>query len=412
MTSSAVTRALLIVALLGAGTWAGCGKEERKEGAAAEAHEEGAGHDEGEEGEQHEEGVVELQPEARANAGIRVALVGTRNLAGELETTGQVGLDEDRVAHVGPRVAGRLASVSARLGDQVRAGQTLAVIDSTELAQAKADYLQARAQEDLARSTYEREERLAAEKISSQKEVLEARADLISAEAARRRAEETLRILGLDAAQIRGLRGTGGSLIPITAPLDGVIVEKEATIGEVVNPEQKLFTIGDLGRLWIWIDVFERDLQRVHLEDDVEVAVDAFGAERFHGKVSFFSAQVDPATRTVRARIDVDNPGQRLRPGMFARVRLSDPHGARPAAEAAVPVVPENALQREGDGFVVFVQEGEHLFRVRPVQVGKRASGMAEILAGLQGGETVAVDGVFFLASEAEKETLGGDHGH
>ena len=150
----------------------------------------------------------------------------------------------------------------------------------------------------------------------------------------------------------------------------------------------------------------------MHLEDDVEVAVDALGAERFRGKVSFFSAQVDPATRAVRARIDVDNPGQRLRPGMFASVRLSDPHDVRPQAQPAIPVVPGSALQREGDGFAVFVQESEGRFRVVPVRVGKRAGGMAEVLAGLRGGETVAVDGVFFLASEAKKETLGGGHDH
>ena len=354
----------------------------------------------------HEEGVVQLSREAQASAGIRTAPAESRPLAAEIETTGEVGRNEDRVAHVGPRVAGRITAVKAVLGQRVGRGQALAVIDSTELGQTKADYLQARAQEDLAKTTYERESRLAAEKISSQKEVLEARAALLQAQAARRSAEEKLRLFGLTAGQIDALAkgGLGAALLPVAAPFDGVVVEKMATLGEVVAPEQKLFTVADLKRVWIWIDVFEKDLRHVHLEDGADVQVDAYPGESFRGKVSFLSAQVDPGTRTVRARIDVANGDGRLRPGMFARVRLSDPHATE---GTPVVVVPEAAVQRRGDGFAVFVQEGEGRFRVRPVKTGRKAGGVIEILEGLKAGEPVAVQGVFFLASEAAKASFG-----
>jgi cobalt-zinc-cadmium efflux system membrane fusion protein len=356
-----------------------------------------------------EEGVVQLSREAQASAGIRTAPAESRPLAAEIETTGEVGRNEDRTAHVGPRVAGRITAVNAVLGQRVGRGQALAVIDSTELGQTQADYLQARAQEDLAKTTFDRESRLAAEKISSQKEVLEARAALLQAQAARRSAEEKLRLFGLTAGQIDALGkgGPGAALLPVAAPFDGVVIEKTATLGEVVAPEQKLFTVADLKRVWIWIDVFEKDLRHVHLEDGADVQVDAFPGESFRGKVSFLSAQVDPGTRTVRARIDVDNPGGgdgRLRPGMFARVRLSDPHATE---GTPVVVVPEAAVQRRGDGFVVFVQEGEGRFRVRPVKTGRKAGGVIEVLEGLKAGEPVAVQGVFFLASEAAKASFG-----
>lgn len=353
----------------------------------------------------HEEGLVELSPEARATAGIRAQAAEARPLAAEIETTGEVGRNEDRVARVGPRVAGRITAVHAVLGQKVSRGQALAVIDSTELGQTKADYLQAQAQEDLARATYERENRLAAEKISSQKEVLEARAALLQAQAARRSAEEKLRLFGLTATQVGAIgRGQGTSLLPVSSPFAGVVVEKEATLGEVVAPEQKLFTVADLRRVWIWIDVFEKDLRRVHPGDGAAVEVDAYPGEKFQGKVSFFSAQVDPGTRTVRARIDVDNGDGRLRPGMFTRIRLSDPHttGGTP-----VVVVPESAVQRRGDGFAVFVQEGEGRYRIRPVRTGRKAGGVVEILDGVKAGEPVVVQGVFFLASEASKESFG-----
>lgn len=377
------------------------GAEEHAEGEAGEAHDE-----HGEEGE-HEEGVVELTPEAHARAGIETAVVQNQALGAELETTGQVGFNEDRLAHVGPRIPGRITEVRATLGQRVRRGETLAVLDSTELGQAKAAYQQARARETLTRETYERERRLAAEKISSEQEALTARAAHLEAAAELRRAQETLRLMGLSASQM-GQAGT--SLSPVSSPFEGTVVEKDASLGEMVSPEQKLFTVADLSRVWIWIDVFEKDLRRVHQDDEVSVQVDAYPGDTFEGKVSFLTGSVDTATRTVRARITVENQDGRLRPGMFARVRLTDPH-ARPAGPG-VPVVPESALQRQGEEYAVFVPEGERRYRRREVQTGRRAGDSVEILGGLKPGERVVVKGVFLLASEAAKETMGGGHSH
>lgn len=372
------------------------GPEEHTEGEEGEAHAEEEG---------HEEGVVELTPEAHARAGIETAVIQAQALGAELNTTGQVGFNEDRLAHVGPRISGRITAVRATLGQRVKRGETLAVLDSTELGQAKAAYQQARARETLTRETWDRERRLAAEKISSEQEALTARAAHLEAAAELRRAEETLRLMGVPAGQ-----GQSGSLSPVTSPFDGTVVEKEASLGEMVSPEQTLFTVADLSRVWIWIDVFEKDLRRVHPDDGVSVEVDAYPGETFEGKVSFLTGSVDTATRTVRARIDVDNRDGRLRPGMFARIRLTDPHVS--PSGPGVPVVPESALQRQGEGFVVFVPEGERRYRRREVQTGRQSGNSVEILAGLKPGERVVVKGVFLLASEAAKETMGEGHSH
>lgn len=373
------------------------GQEEHAEGEAEEAH----GEEEG-----HEEGVVELTPEAHARAGIETAAVQAQALAGELEMTGQVGFNEDRQAHVGPRISGRITEVRATLGQRVRRGQTLAVLDSTELGQAKAAYQQARVRETLTRETYEREKKLAADKISSEQEALTARAAYLEAAAELRRAEETLRLMGLSPSQ---MGQAGSSLSPVSSPFDGTVVEKEVNLGEMVSPEAKLFTVADLSRLWIWIDVFEKDLRRVHPGDEAAVLVDAYPGETFEGKVTF-AGNVDTSTRTVRARVDVDNGDGRLRPGMFARIRLTDPH-ARPAGPG-VPVVPESALQRQGEEYAVFVPDGERRYRRREVRTGRRAGDSVEILEGLKAGERVVVKGVFLLASEAAKETMGEGHSH
>ena len=365
--------------------------------------EEQAKNEHGRPDEKHEAGVIELAPEAHARAGIETAVVQTQALEGELETTGEVGFDEDRKAHVGPRIAGRLAEVRATLGQRVRRGETLAVLDSTELGQARAAYQQAQAREDLTRETYERESRLAADKISSQQEALAARSAHLEAAAELRRAEQTLRLMGLSAEQIRDRSASSRS--PVSSPFDGTVVEKGANLGEMVSPEQKLFTVADLSRVWIWIDVFEKDLRRVHPGDGAAIQADAFPGETFEGKVALLSSSVDSATRTVRARVDVGNRDGRLRPGMFARIRLSDPH-ARPAGPG-VPVVPESALQRRGNGFVVFVPEGERRYRRREVRLGRREGDRVEVLAGLKPGERVVVQGAFTLASEAAKGSLG-----
>lgn len=354
-----------------------------------------------------ESGLVELAPEANARAGIEIGTVETEALGGELESTGQVGFNEDRLAHAGTRIPGRIVAIKVSLGARVRRGQTLAVVDSLELGQAKAAYLQARAREELTSEVYERENRLAAEKISSEQEALTARAAHLEASAELRRADETLRLLGMTAREVQGLRQAEptSSLSPISSPFDGTVVEKSASLGEMVQPEQKLFTVADLGTVWLWVDVFEKDLRRVHPGDGATVAVDAYPGEVFQGKVSLLAETVDAATRTARARVIVENRDGRLRPGMFARIRLFDPH-SRPEGPG-VAVVPESAVQRQGDGYVAFVPEGARRYRLREVRIGRKAGDRVEVLSGLKAGEKVVVKGTFLLASEAAKSTLG-----
>lgn len=384
-------------------------KAVHQEPAAGEAPDEHGeeGEEHGENEEKHEEGVVELSPESHARAGIETLVVEARPLGAVLETTGEVGFNEDRLAHVGPRISGRIAEVRATLGQRVKRGQTLAVLDSTELGQAKANYQQARVRETLTRETYEREKRLAADKISSEQEALTARAAFLEAESELRRAEQTLRLMGLSVGQ---MGQAGSSLSPVSSPFDGTVVEKEANLGEMVSPEKKLFTVADLSQVWIWIDVFEKDLRGVHADDEVSLQVDAYPGATFDGKVSFLTGSVDAATRTVRARVDVNNADGRLRPGMFARIRLTDPHV--PAAGPGVPVVPESALQRQREEHAVFVPDGERRYRRREVKIGRKSGDFVEILEGLKPGERVVVKGVFLLASEAAKESMGGGHGH
>lgn len=330
-----------------------------------------------------------------------------------------MGYQEDRIAHVAARIPGRVQRVAVSLGDEVRRGQVLAVLDSVELGQAKAAYLTARTREELARQSYERERRLFADRITSEREMQTAQAAHLEAVSMRESAQETLRLYGIPAATLERMTpgDPGASQLPVSAPISGRVVKKHATLGELATPADTLFTIGDLDHVWIWIDVFERDLARVHADDEVEVEVDSFPGRVFSGEVTYLSAEVETETRTVRARIDVENPQRLLRPGMFATVRLIDPH--EEAAEASL-LVPEAAVVRRGEKSFVFVpiagrsagEGGTARFAARPVTVGRREAGWVEILSGIAAGERVVTKGVFFLESELAREELGGGHGH
>ncbi len=362
-------------------------------------------------GDGHEEGVVQLTAEKRAAIEISTVPAEVRLLSPQLETTGEVGYEQDRLAHVSPRIPGRVVRVPASLGDEVEEGRTLVVIDSVELGEAKARYLAARSRESVTRESYEREQGLYEERISSQKEMLDAKADYLEAEASRESAEETLRLYGLPDEQIRSLEPgqPGASTLPVRAPIAGRVVEKHVTVGELVTPSESLFTIADLGHVWIWIDVYERDLAKVHEGDDVEVRVDAFPDRVFAGEITYLSSEVAPETRTVRARIDVGNSERQLRPGMFAKVRLTDPH-ASGGVESLV--VPTSAVVRSGERALVFLPEGEARFRAQPIDTGRQEGEWVEVLSGLDPGAEVVTEGAFFLKSELAREDLGGGHDH
>lgn len=390
----------------------------------------GGGEDEGQD---KRTAVVELSAAMAERVRIASEPARAQRFSAELSTTGTVDFDKDRVARVAARIPGRVDRVAAELGQRVKAGQTLAVLDSIELGTAKSGYLQAKSKLALARADLAREEQLFDRQVTSERDLQTARAAFQDAEASFNAAADTLRMLGLSAREIEGIGygDPGAAKFTLRAPFAGKVIEREITRGELVTPERNLFTIGDLSTVWVWIDVYERDLGRVHLGDDVDVRADAFPDRVYSGTVSYLRDQVDPDTRTVRARVDVENEDGVLRPGMFVRVRLTDPHApgsagtgtggevvvtdpdaGPPADDRPSIVVPETALQRDGDQTVVFVQIAPRRYERRAVVLGAKADGRVEVLSGVDAGERVVTEGAFLLKSEAEKGAMGGGHSH
>jgi membrane fusion protein, heavy metal efflux system len=359
----------------------------------------------------YEVGMVKVERELLGGDGpLDTLVVSRRPVSQSIELTGEVELDATRSVYVGPRASGIVRSIRVDLGSRVRSGQVLFEIEAPDFARAKADFGRARAAAVFARATREREAELFERKICPQKDLLEAQAALDAALADERAAREQLLGLGLEAADIDELArvdsASASRLLPVRAPFDGTILERSLNLGAAVEPGQPLMLLGETDRMWVITSVYERELalliERQAREQLVaEIEVPAYPGRRFTGEVDRLQGTLDSATRTARVRILVDNPGDLLRAGMFARVHL-----LLPGEEDVFAVPPEAVLSDEGRDFV-FIRALPPYFVRRPVASGRAWPGWVEITEGLTGGETLVTRGGFLLKSDVLRSKMG-----
>ncbi|MEE8169363.1 MAG: efflux RND transporter periplasmic adaptor subunit [Phycisphaerae bacterium] len=351
------------------------------------------------------EGRVVLSPEAVRNAGIEVREAAGGRIAQTLSLRGEIVPNADRVAHIVPRVSGQVREVRKHLGDQVRAGDVLAVIDSRELAETKAGDLAAEARLSLLRASLERVEKLFEKKIATEEELLKARQELAEAEIAHRTAEAKLHALGLSEAQVRALHeepDVDYSRYEIKAPLDATIIKKHVTLGEVVGPESDVFVLADLSTVWVHLTVYQRDAAAIRSGQAVTVSFHDDTPDA-NGMIDYITPIVDETTRTATARVVLNNPDGSLRPGLFVTASLV-------VDEADVAVaVPTAAVQRFRDWSVVFVKYGD-AFEVRPLELGRRDGTRVEVVQGLSPGEAYVAANSFVLKAELGKSGAGHHH--
>lgn len=348
-----------------------------------------------------ESDVVVLDTASIRLGGIRVAIVDSVTTSG-LQVTGSITYDANRVSHVGSRTEARVLAVRTDLGARVASDAVLAILESADVGQLRAEERQGEELVAIAKENFAREQRLEAQGISSRKELLLAEAELRRSEAALRSTEERLAVLG--AAHDHG----AGAEYSLVAPFAGTIVARNANRGEVVGGSDVLFTVADLSVVWIELDIFERDLARVRAGQSVVVTVSAYPGRRFPGRVAYVGEILDPTTRTVRARVEVPNANSTLKPGMFATASIQVGDDGR-----AMAVVPQAAVQEVEGRPVVFVPgTAPGTFRPVPVVVGETIDGDRVILlGGLLPGSRVVVSGAFALRSELAKGEIG-EHGH
>lgn len=383
-------------------TLPGCGKSETAKTEAAKASkapEKAAAKKD----EHRDEDLLKLSPEEIQRAGIVSETLEAAEVRDELVVTATVKPNQDAVVRMAPRVPGRLVQAPASLGDVVKAGQVLAILDSIEVGEAHSAYLLASTESRLTATAFERAERLHADQIIATKDYQRARAEHDKARAQLAAATDKLRMLGIAP---RGAPGESAvSTFPLVSPIAGVVIEKKARIGELAKPDEPVFTIANLSVLWIEADIVEKDLARVRRGAEAKVTVSAYPNEVFTGKVTYVGAMMDKETRTVRARIEVPNPKGELKPEMFATATIATDSARK------VLALPESAVTLIQGLPTVYVEEGQG-FEARPIEIAERVGGRVIVKSGLKAGELVVVAGVYALKAKQLKSQIGAGHAH
>jgi membrane fusion protein, heavy metal efflux system len=355
----------------------------------------------------YETGVVRA-PEKLFSCGLmKKAKAERRHVEAALALTGEVQFDERRVAHVSSQAGGIVQRVHVTLGDKVKRGQPLVELESVAVGEAQDAYLEAKAMVSLAQRTFERQAKLRQERISSEKEYLQAKQELDSAQIRVTGALGKLTRLGMDAASASSLlpQDAKGRLI-LRAPAAGVVLVMHAVPGEVVKTEESLITLGDNSTVWVSANMYERDMAVVRRAQSrrnlaASVAVRGYPGQEFPGTVDFISPAMEESSRTVKVRIEVSNPDGRLLAGMFANVRVFLP------GEEEALVVPSGAVLEDAGRSFLFLHHHADYYVRRPVTPGRTWDGWVEVKQGLAGGESVVTDGAFLMKSDVLRSKMG-----
>ena len=351
------------------------------------------------------EGRVELTPEAVQSAGIVIETAGPVQMKTVLELPGEIELNADKVVHVVPRVSGVVTEVYKNLGDAVKHGEVITVLDSREVAELKSEYMASMKRVELARATFERKKRLLEQKISSEKDYLASRQALAEEEINLQTATQKLLALGFsqtDLDSIPEMTGRGLTRYELKAQFDGTVIKKNIAVGEAIKEDADIFAIADLCTVWVGVTVYAKDLSVVKVGQNVTVRSKILGLEA-NGTLTYLGPLVGEQTRTAQGRVVVPNTEGQWRPGLFVTVEVVQ-------EEVSVSVaVPVDAIQTYRDWSVVFVQYGD-LFEVRPVELGRNDGKWVEVLHGLLPGERYVARNSFILKAELGK--AGATHEH
>jgi cobalt-zinc-cadmium efflux system membrane fusion protein len=348
--------------------------------------------------------VVNLSEDALAKAGVVVGPVTVSETVGTIRLSGVVEPDAYRQVVVSPLVSGRVTRVAVTLGDRVARNAPLVEIYSPDLAEAQTRYLSMRAEFQAVEREIARTDRLVQIGAASLQELERIHAEHVRHRTEVESARARLQLLGMTPQQIETVTSTGeiSAATTIVSPIAGVVTARTVNPGTAVDAATPLVTVVDLSTVWVVGDLYERDFSQVSVGTSALVTTTAYPDDRIRGKVAYIDPQVRSETRTARIRIEVSNPAQRLRLGMYAEVLVDTPRGKTTSLR-----VPRAAVQNVADRTVVFLadpaQQGR--FIEREVRLGEASGEQVVVLAGLERGDRVVTAGSFSL--RAERERLG-----
>lgn len=385
-----------------------------------------------------------ISPDSASLKMILVERSSLRALPFVIDASGQLQANANVVSRISSPLSGKVSAVHASIGEHVKAGQILASVTSQEVGALITDFFKAeteldsdlskdlleidcdveqeQAELELSEKQYERTKLLVDEKISSRAELERLRTvldkhKLTVAALERKRVrlkevtenkkrlgrsslEQKLTLLGISKSTVESILNKKDvvNTIPIRSSQSGFVLERNVNVGELIDPAKILFVVDDIDNLWLVADVFEQDVESVSKGQSVEFTVDSFPKEHFTGVLDFVSGTINPETRTLAIRATVTNPHLKLKPKMFARLKIF-------TGNETVLAVPKSAIQDAGSKKVVYVQVAAGRFQERPVQLGDEASGFIHVKEGLKEGELIATKGAFNLRSQILKQS-------
>lgn len=359
-----------------------------------------------------------------ARAGIEVQPASVKPMDETIEANAEVSFDLSRYAQVSARLPGTVALMRAKPGQRVRRGDVLALVDAAEVGKAKAELLQAAAQVASRQRALDRIRNSTEAGFRNQVDLVTAEAETREASIRLFNARQSLVNLGLPVpvtgeGEVPGERDvltlglpesvlaeldpsrTSGNLLPVLSPIDGVVISRGAVAGEVVESGKPLLVVSDTAHLWVHAELTPAQASMVRVDQALEFVPDIAGQAPVMGKVIWISPEVNERTRTIQVRAEVDNAAGHLFARSFGRARIT----VRSSPSAIV--VPESALQKDGDSHLIFVKLNEEVFQTREVRIGGHGGGWVEIVAGLRAGEPVAIKGSYALAAQLNRAKLG-----
>jgi cobalt-zinc-cadmium efflux system membrane fusion protein len=317
---------------------------------------------------------------------LKVETVHVQTIGNVLEIPGRVEADPAHVVHIYAPLSGRLMDMSLTPGQEVHKGQTVAMLQSGDVAQARADFDKASIETLRADSALDRGKALLAHEVLSQADFQELSAADAAAHAEQERARQRIHELGFSE------HGTT-DVTAITAPITGTVMDVGTASGEMqrsLETTNGIATIANLDTVWVTGDLFEHDLGAVHLHEPVDILFSAYPGEVFHGSIANIGDSLDPSTHAVKVRLVLANSGHRLKPAMFATLRIARP-------PASVILVPIAAVLHEGDTTGVYVPSNDGKYALRQVVTGATRDKQIEIVSGLHDGDRVVTEGAAFL---------------
>ena len=345
--------------------------------------------------------AVEFTDEEKQAMEIETVVVAYKPIASQLQAMGKVLAHPLRKAIVSYAFPARIAQIHVRPGDWVKEGQELVTLQSEEVGEAKSAFYRAIADHELARQNHEREKRLFDRGVGAQKNMLTTEAELRVAEANLDAAEKKLHVLGFTEAQVKAISESHqvNPVITLFSPISGKVVEYNVVLGGMVDQASEIMTVMDPSLLCVDAEIYERDIAKMRIDQNVDVSVPAYPDEKFPGKICYIGDILKEETRTITVRTEVENRGNKLKPGMFADIRIFLNH------QTQALVLPQEAILDDQDDKLVFVKQGNQFFP-RLIETGTKENGDVEVTAGLEEGEEVVAKGNYQLKSKLYGEIL------